>query len=428
MRTRTKLSATATTLSLALLVTACSGVDDGGDEDTGATSDADDSAETISGDVTMWIYPVIADEAAHRQFWDGTIAAFNAEYPDVDVTVEINPWQDRDQALATAIAGNSAPDVVYLIPDQLPAYADNIEPMDRYLSEESKADFLPNTIESVSIDGQMMGAPILASAVPLVCNKTVFDAVGVTEYPATWDDVRELAPQFAAEGYSMIAYNGDVGVTLNLTFYPLLWQAGGDVFTEDGSDVAFNGPEGVNALEFLDEMVDEGFVADDTLTTNPSIEQTELAQGQVACEWFTEPQHLVDFWGEENVVVLPPLTEVEQVAYGTVGSLSMLSSAADKQAAGAWIDFATGAEQAAVYSKEAGFFPVKQSTDSLHADNPVLGEAEKYTNLTTVGPLHPSAREVMGILAPEIQAVLIGQKEPQQALDDAAAAAQALLQ
>ncbi|NED98989.1 ABC transporter substrate-binding protein [Phytoactinopolyspora halotolerans] len=420
MRTRQVLM-TSAALSTLMLASACGG-DDGDDTNTGSAEPGE-----VSGSVTMWTYPVIADETEHRTFWDDTVEAFGEEYPNVDVTVEIFPWADRDQALSTAIAGNSAPDVVYLIPDQLPGYARNLEPLDDYLSDEAKADYVPNALEAATIDGQLMGAPILASAVTLSCNKAVFDDVGQSEYPETWDDLREMAPTFKDAGYYMFAYSGHVDQTLNLTFYPLLWQAGGDVFNEDGTEVTFNSEAGVEALTFLQEMVEGGYVPEDLLTGNPPIEQTKLAQGKVACQWHSEGKHLTDFWGEENIVVLPPLTNTEQVAYGTVGSLSMLASAEDKDAAGAWISFVTDAERAAEYDEASGFLPVKESTGSLYEGDPLLGEAEKYVDLTTVGPLHQSAREVMGVLAPEIQAVLIGEKEPQQALDDAAAAAQSVL-
>ncbi len=412
---------TSAALGAVMLASACGG-DDGGGANTGSAEPGE-----VEGSVTMWTYPVIADETEHRNFWDDTIAAFGEEYPNVDVEVEIFPWADRDQALSTAIAGNSAPDVVYMIPDQLPGYARNIEPIDGYLDDDAKADYLPNAIEAVTIDGEMTAAPILASAVTLTCNKEVFDDVGQSEYPETWDDLREMAPEFKDAGYDMFAYSGDVSQTLNLTFYPLLWQAGGDVFNDDGSEVTFNSEAGVEALTFLQEMVDGGYVSEDMLTSNPPVEQTKLAQGEVACEWHSEGKNLVEFWGEENTVILPPLTNAEQIAYGTVGSLAMLSSADDKDAAGAWISFVTEAERAAEYDEASGFLPVKESTGSLYEGDPLLGEAEKYVDLTTVGPLTEEAREVMGVLAPEIQAVLIGEKEPQQALDDAAAAAEAVV-
>lgn len=43
--------------------------------------------------------------------------------------------------------------------------------------------------QAVTIDGTMLGAPILTSAMALTCNQKVFDAVGQQEYPATWDDL-----------------------------------------------------------------------------------------------------------------------------------------------------------------------------------------------------------------------------------------------
>jgi multiple sugar transport system substrate-binding protein len=73
------------------------------------------------------------------------------------------------------------------------------------------------------------------------------------------------------------------------------------------------------------------------------------------------------------------------------------------------------------------FFSTKESVGALYEGDPILGELEQFAGLTTVGPLNEHAREVMGVLAPEIQAVLIGEKEPQQALDDAATAAQSLV-
>src|SRR6185436_8154356 len=97
---------------------------------------------------------------------------------------------------------------------------------------------------------------------------------------------------------------------------------------------------------------------------------------------------------KENIAVAPPLKQVQAKQYGTVGSLVMLKSAGDKSAAGKWINFATGADAA------------RTSVGALYGGDPVLGELEKYVGTTTVGPLHEKARDVMGALAPEIQAAL----------------------
>ena len=411
MRFRQGISAMAVALT-AGLVAACGGASGSGDD-----------KQTI----TMWIYPVIADDTVHKKFWSETAQGFTAANPTIDVRVEVFPWANRDQALATAIAGGKAPDVVYLIPDQLPKYAKSIEPAETYLDAAARSDYLPNVAGSVTVDGKMMGAPILTSALALVCDAKVFAAVGQKTYPSTWDDLLAMAPAFKSKGYDITSYFGDVKSSLNTTFYPLLWQAGGDVFSADGKSVTFNSDAGKAALGFLKQLVDGGYVDKSLLTTLPPLEQTRMAQNKVGCVWNYTPQDVEKFWGKENIKVLPPLKQVQAKQYGTVGSLVMLKSAHDKAAAGKWISYATGADTAKKYDTASGFFAARKSVGALYAGDPVLGELEKYVGTTTVGPLNEKARDVMGVLAPEIQAALLGKKPVDQALDDAAKAATPLL-
>lgn len=402
-------------------LTACGG----GDAAGGSTPVPSDGA--ASGSVTMWTYPVIADEAAHKAFWDKQIAEFTKENPDVDVKVEIYPWAGRDETLATGIAGGKGPDVVYLIPDQLPKYAKSLAAVDNYITDNT-GDLRENAAKSVSIDGAMMGAPLIMNSKPLVCNAAAFDAIGESgNYPETWDDLKALAPKFKDAGYDVTNYWGAVDATLNESFYPLLWQAGGSVFSEDGTKVAFDSPEGVEALQFVTDLAEGGFVEKDLLTTIPAFEQTRTAQGKIACTWQQGPGDVASFWGEENTVVLPSLKQAESIGYGTVGSLALMKKAENLDAAGKWLAFATRPEASAEYAKAAGWFTPYTSQTGLYGDDATMAALEATLDATTSGDLNEKSREVMGILAPEIQAALIGQKTPEQAMKDAAAAANPLL-
>lgn len=385
--------------------------------------------DTPSGEqeITAWLYPVIADEAVHKDFWDTTIAAFEKANPDIKVKYEIFPWANRDEALQTAIAAGKGPDVVYLIPDQLAAYQTSIAPLNDLLSEERQGDLLPNVKESVTIDGDVLGSPILTSALPLLCNAAAFAAAGVTEYPETWDDVAAMAPKFTEKGMHAFNYPATAEESLNITFYPLLWQAGGEVYTED-REVGFDSKAGVQALTFITDLAKEGALDPEALTSRPALEQTALAQGKVACTANNSVTEVAPFWGEENVKVLPPLSDKESVAYGTVGSLSVLKGSKAQEAAAKFAEFAGEAEVVEPYLKSSGFFSALSTTEPLYADDPLLGEVEKYVPDTTVGELATSSRALMGVLAPEIQAALLGQKSPADALKAASDAAAPLLQ
>ena len=421
LRTTKRLWTAALAVGTLGALSACAGGAGAGD----STPTPEDGA--ASGSVTMWTYPVIADEAAHKAFWDEQIAAFQEENPDVDVNVEIYPWAGRDETLATAIAGNKGPDVVYLIPDQIPKYSKSLAAVDNYVTDQV-GDLRENAAKAVTVDGAMLGSPLVMNTKPLVCNAAVFDAIGESgNYPETWDDLMALAPKLKDAGYDATNYWGSVDATLNESFYPLLWQAGGSVFSEDGSSVAFDSPEGVEALQFAVDLAEGGFIEKDLLTTIPAFEQTNTAKGKIACTWQQGPGDVAGFWGEENVVVLPPLTEAETVAFGTVGSLSLLKTSKSLDAAGKWAAFATSPEVTAEYAKSAGWFSPYESESGLYGDDPVQSALEDSLQYTTAGEVNEKSREVMGVLAPEIQAALIGEKTPEQALKDAAAAADPLL-
>ncbi|MFG2407301.1 ABC transporter substrate-binding protein [Streptomyces brevispora] len=397
-------------LATALAAGVLAGCSSGGDDDT----------------VTMWTYPVIFDEAKNKAYWDGLVKAFEKKHEGVKVKVETFPWANRDTALATAIASGKGPDAVYLIPDQLPKYAKNIVPADEYMPADAKADYTDFALKSVTVGGKPLATPILTSANPLICDKRVFTAIGEKTYPSSWADLEALAPKLKKKGYYATSYSGDTQQTLNMTFYPLLWQAGGDVFSEDGKNVTFNDAAGVKALTYLKKLVNDGYTDRDLVTTTPKLEQTPTAKGKVACTWQNTPADVEPFWGKENIVVQPPLKDAESVGYGTVGALSMLKGA-DKKNTGDWLNFVAESKNSAGLQKAAGYFPARKSGGDLYPDDALQTAVGATLPSMDVGPLQDKAREVQGMLAPEIQAALLGKKSPQDALDAAQKAAQAML-
>lgn len=411
MRHKKLVLAGAVTALSALVLSGCSA---GGDADAKKT-------------VTMWIYPVIADESKHRGYWDDIAKRYEAANEGTTVKYEIYPWANRDESLATAIAAGKGPDLVYLIPDQLSTYQKSIEPMDDYLPAEQKNDILPNVVDSITIDGKLMASPILTSANALMCDANAFEAAGITEYPKTWDDLNALAPKFKEKGIYATNYFASPEVTLNMTFYPLLWQAGGTVFNKDGSEVAFNSEAGVEALTFMTDLAKKDYIEKDLISTMPSLEQTALASNKVACTWQSSPADVTAFWGADKIEILPPLTKKESVSYGTVGSIAMLKGAKDKDAAGSVAAFVTNAENSAAFDKASNYFSPLSSVTGLYEGDELQTKIEAIIPTSRVGELFPSSREVMGVLAPEIQAALLGMKTPKEALDAAATAAKPLL-
>lgn len=412
----------ACTLGLAALLAGCSS---SSDNSVGSPESGDAKPEAsgeLSGDVSLWMYPVLNDEGEHKAYWDQQVADFEAENPGVKVTVDIYPWAERDAAITTAISSSTNPDAIYLIPDQLVSYADALADMGSYLPKEHMEELLPSAIEGVTYDGRMLGSPVLMQSVPFVCNAAAFEKAGVDTFPSTWDELRDVAPKLKEGGVYALAYDGSSD-SLNHSFYPLLWQAGGKVFNEDGSGVSFAEEPGVKALEFLQEFVDNGWIEKDNVVSYPAFEQSATAKGDVGClvGSYTIPE-IEDAWGAENVVV-NVLKDKDKVAYGTVGSLAMFENSKSPEATAAFIDFVTTGDRLAEYLKLSGYFSPLSTMEDLFPGNELSAEIEQTLPYITVGELNTHAREVMGLLQPEIQAALLGQKTPQEALDAAASEA-----
>lgn len=381
----------------------------------------------VSGHVTMWIYPI--DPNHEKDWWPARVSAFTKKYSKVKVEVVVQPWADRDTQLTTAIAGQQGPDVVYLIPDQVPQYAATgaLADVSDVISKE-RSDFRANALAAMTYNNTLYGVPLLMGGGGTLVNTKILKAAGIAKPPVTWDDVLAAAPILKSKGYYATLYEGDVAQTLNLTFYPLLWQAGGDVLSKDGKKAAFNSSAGVAALSYVKQLVDGGYVPKDAITTTPPTESDPVALGKVA---FVTDRGAGDLTSTAGInaadwTVVAPLTKAKSVGYGVVGGLSVLAGSKNTAAAKAWVNWLTAASQMKPFDIQRKYDSPRVSAGTLFT-NGLLGEQEKFDDRIKSGVIQPQARQLMDLIKPEIQAALLGKASPQAALDSAAKQVNALL-
>jgi multiple sugar transport system substrate-binding protein len=384
----------------------------GGDDDDAVPADP----AAVEGTVTFWTYPI--GGSGEDGYWDPIVKQFNEKYPKVKIDVVVQPFTKREETLVTAIAGRQGPDVVYFNPDFIPKFATEgvLEPVADVI-EDDKDDFSPASLESMTWDGKLYGVPLLVQVNLGVCNKEVLAASGVTKCPESWTELEQMAPKVKAAGYVPTDYVGAQSTTLNHTFYPYLWQAGGEVLTEDGTKAAFNSPEGLKALEFVKKLVTNGWTSPQSLTTAEPLEQLPMGKGRQAfMNGAANLPALRKVVPAEKLESAAPLTDKVRVAAGSVGGLSVLADSDAKAAAKAWIDFLTSPEQMRAFNKNNGYYAPRKSITGLYADDPGMALGEKYIDAVRTGVIHPKARELMDLIKPHIQAALLGKVEPKDAL------------
>jgi len=76
--------------------------------------------------------------------------------------------------------------------------------------------------------------------------------------PQTKDDYMAALDQMKSEGIQG-GWVSPFQFTGGFMFLSLLWQHGGDVFNEDGTEAIFNSQEGVEALTWMTDLVEQGY-------------------------------------------------------------------------------------------------------------------------------------------------------------------------
>jgi multiple sugar transport system substrate-binding protein len=410
----TRVLAPLTALAAMAALTACGGGSEG----------------ASSGSVTVWMYPVISDPKANTAYWEAVEKDFEAANSDTDLKIEQQPWDNRDQKLATAFSGGKGPDVLLLGPDQIPQFvtSGSLAPVDKAI-EGTKDKFLPGSLDALSVGGKIYGVPIYHTVTSTMYNKALLDKAGIKTPPQTWDEVKAAAPKLKAIGVATLDYSASPETSLNQTYYPLLWQAGGKVFSEDGKKSAFNSPEGLEALTFLTDLFQAGSVPKSALTNKNQIAEQAMGKQQVAMGFANVPADAklaAASWGAGNVVIGEPLKHQKQVGFGLPGGLAMNEGSENTAGAEKFMKFMTEPAQLTSLAKASGFLSPRTDV-KVPISDPLTAKFAEALPFVYSGEPNPSARQVMSLLSAEIQAALTGKKTPKDALESAAKQADDLL-
>lgn len=403
--------------AIVLFLAACSS-----DNDADGKEDGE-----VSGDITVWVHPYTGDAEAEGAMWDGIIESYNEKFPDVNVNLETIPWANRDQKILTALAANNGPDVFYAIPDQMPQYADvgMLLELDPYLEGYDMDDFVDTALISTTWKDKLYGLPILQEAYTFFYNIDVIEEIGEDpeNLPATWEEFEAWAEKAKDAGYYALSYQG--GGSMNGTLYPFLWQAGGDVITEN-DEVMINNAEGVEAFEFLNNFYSNGYFPEDSIT---ALEHDALWQAGELLAVMGSGISLSNMQANANFdfVIAPPLSNKEQVTYGTTGMFVVPSNSGNPDAAAEFVKIVTETENQRAFNTVTQYIPTRESAKDIFEDQEYLAQLASYTEYALPGVIHPVGRAIMPMIQAEIQSMMAGEKSPQEAADAAAEAIEAEL-
>lgn len=389
------------------------------------SSSEENSGGELKGELTVWIHPFVEGDlkAKQTEIFNNMAKSFNEKYPKVKVKFEEIPWANREQKILTALASNQGPDVFYIIPDMMAQFAEKgvLTPITDLLGDDwDKEDFAQTTLDSVTYKGEIYGLPILREVQTYFYNTKILKEIGgdPNHLPTTWDEFNELAKKAVEKGYFARTFEG--GNTPNASLYPLIWQAGGDIIDKNGN-VVINQPEGVKALELIQDWYKNGYIPKDSINSLDHF--TPFVENKILAAWGTGVTvNLMKERGFTDFVVGPPLKDKETATFGTTGMFVVAANSKNKEAAAQLIKEMTSTEHAKAFNELTKYIPARLSSLSIYDNDPVMKQLSEYVQYARPGVIHPVARTVIPKIQAEMQAMMEGKKTPKQAADDMAKA------
>jgi multiple sugar transport system substrate-binding protein len=380
--------------------------------------------------------------------------AFMELHPNVTVRYEVVPNAGYSEKINTAIFAGNPPDVMRGLGFN-PEWAREglLEPIDDYLTEEDRADFIDYTLENGRVGDHYYIWPWNNSnngmGSTLLLNPDIFEERGVA-LPA--EPYREWTIEEFLEAAQQLTFDRDgdgrtdvYAITLAAqdTENVLGWlhRFGARLLNDDATEFVLNSPEGVQALQLMVDMVHEygiapqGAEAMGVYDTIDNFHQGRAAMGYGGIyEIGRIDRYLVEERIEEpiNVIIapFPNDPEVGPVAFETSNGFVVFRQQDDYQRDMAMelARFITNQENIALL-EDLLYVTARHSVnetltfENVQAYTDVRPQVETYLNAISYGvpyfgPTEVDVTPALDFLTSAVQAALTRQQTPQEALDN----------
>jgi len=388
----------------------------------------------------LWDYPYWSEEGSNYYFIETSIAEYQQLHPEVSIKLVKIPWSGGPTKLQVAVAGRRWPDMTRGPLNTQFVVQRVMEPVDAFFSPEELTDYYPAALEAANYDGRLWGFPFYMTTKVVLLNRAVFEERGVRiptfEAPWTFDEFREAleALTFDRDGDGRIDVYGivvDATPKTDSYLFPFFFNAGARLFVEEeGVKPAFDTPEAVEALNYLVDVV-----AAYSLPRMAGYGEADvyyLFRTGRAAVYPTGTWAIPPLKDELDLAVAPfPVKNPTDtpLSFGDV-SVYQIFKQPTKERVGILADFCkflTTTEHQRELMKFSQF-PTRKSAGNIYAGDPLMEEALKIAANNIVLPRHPAKDMLIEGLTREIQLALLGEKSAEEALKDAQAKAEEVLE
>jgi multiple sugar transport system substrate-binding protein len=387
---------------------------------------------------------------AFAKFHEPIAQEFMKKHPDIKIQFRAPAasYDEGHQAMLRAAVTNQLPDVYYsgyhLLTELVTTLVkrQQVIDLDPLLAAEPadwrKANYSDAILSLGRVDGKLYGLAFNASTPLMYFNEELVKQAGgdPAKMPDTWPDVIALAAKIKSGDTAGLAYN--------IHDWPDDWlwrainlQGGASMLDESGTKVAFGGPIGLKALEYL-----RRFVTEDGM---PLIDWDQSRQQFIAGKigiFFDTPARLrqvTDLIGNRFTLrtALFPIDDKANGKLPTGGNAALVMSkdAAKQKAAWEFLKFVTGPEAQKIVVETAGYMPTNLRVASPEFAGPFYQANPNFQTINgQVGRAAPwqgypggNSVRIWRTQREIVNAVMRGETAPQAALDKMVAETTAMM-
>ena len=334
--------------------------------------------ETVTLDVVISQYGNYT-----KQWWKEFEKNFEEVNEDIDLNIEIVSWNDIYSVVSTRISSNQQPDILNISGFADYVADDLLMPVQEYVSDQVKADILPDFWEANAMeDGEVFALPILASCRVLFCNMDILAEAGIEKVPTTWDEVLTACQAVKDNCDGIVPWGLDISTDEGqAAFSYYTWNFDGG-YVDDDNNWALNSDENVEAVNFMKKLYDSGFCNSAPATETRYPLQNSFSAGTLAM--MIGPMNMVS--ADSTVNYETAAIPGKGISLGVCDQLMVFKDekAGDKrtEAVKRFFDAFYEVETYSDYMVYEGFLPVTTSaTENLrkNAEKYIVGGTQEVT-------------------------------------------------
>lgn len=407
MQTRNRLGAIFIVLGLMTALVACGRDEEDGGDGAAASQAPEVDTEAASGEIDVWAM------GAEGEALGAFAESFSEEYPDVTVNVTPVPWDAAHDRIVNAIAGGEVPDVTMVGTTWMGEFA-ALGGLDPVPANIDGSQFFEGAWNTAIVDGTAYAVPWYVETRVPYYRTDLAEEGGVTEPPATWDELKALAAalQEAGAEYGISLQPGGTGAWQ--TFMPFFWQAGGEIQAEDGT-FSLDGEPCVAALTYYDSYFEEGLTP--PAAADVPVE-AQFANGEVA-SFISGPwmMNIVEDAGTdpESYTVAHMPSEEAGTSFVGGANMAVLADADNKEAGWAFLEYLSRPEVQASWYETVSALPSVQAAwdeEALTGDEMLSVFGEQLED-AKAPPSIPTWEQIAAEIDLVIERVTVGDMTPE---------------